>query len=212
MLTAGQIRAARALLRWSLAELEERSAVCSYIVEFIENSDALTASDETYLSLLKTFNENGIIFYPEIAGNTPKPGSPDLLDGEGAAYAYQSGFIREIARQLRERKKYWDVSGNIESGIVDKALVSLLKQIGEYEFEKGVGWFLMMNRTVNLPYFDHENRVSGFLLDISERNFNLLINDALSDGEIEPEEQILLSRKVVHQGFWKPVEYYSDVL
>ncbi len=66
MLSAGQIRAARALLRWSAAELAIRSGLSERTVQRMEAAEGVPAGLSKNLELVqKTLEDAGIIFIDE---------------------------------------------------------------------------------------------------------------------------------------------------
>ncbi len=66
MLTAGQIRAARALLRWSAAELATRSGLSERTLQRMEAADGVPAGLSKNLNLVqKTLEDAGVIFIDE---------------------------------------------------------------------------------------------------------------------------------------------------
>ncbi len=66
MLKAGQIRAARALLRWSAAELAIRSGLSERTVQRMEAAEGVPAGLSKNLELVqRTLEEAGIIFIDE---------------------------------------------------------------------------------------------------------------------------------------------------
>jgi hypothetical protein len=72
MLTSGQIRAARALLRWSAEDLAKESALGVTTIrraELSENETSLTVVND--LALRRTLEAAGVIFIDENGGAGP---------------------------------------------------------------------------------------------------------------------------------------------
>ena len=70
MLTGGQIRAARAFLQWSVAELAEKAAVERHTIMRIEKANGVPATRAQTLNDLKTVLESaGIEFTGKVEQN-----------------------------------------------------------------------------------------------------------------------------------------------
>ena len=66
MMTAGQIRAARALLRWSAAELAAMSGLSERTLQRMEATEGIPAGLSRNLELVqKTLEDAGVIFIDE---------------------------------------------------------------------------------------------------------------------------------------------------
>ncbi|AWJ92635.1 transcriptional regulator (plasmid) [Azospirillum baldaniorum] len=89
MLTAGQIRAARAWLGWKQAELAEASGVALQTVKFIEQGRTEDPRSSSLDKIEAAFRTHGLEFFD---GNSPLPpggpgvrlrdASPDTKGGE----------------------------------------------------------------------------------------------------------------------------------
>lgn len=72
MITAEQIRAARALLRWSARELGEKSGISLPTIQRIEVSSGVpSASARTLDALQRALEAAGVEFLPEENGSGP---------------------------------------------------------------------------------------------------------------------------------------------
>ncbi len=70
MLTSEQIRAGRAILRWSARELAERAKLSLNTIQRIEALDGVpSAHTRTLHAVAKTFDDHGIDFVPNGAIN-----------------------------------------------------------------------------------------------------------------------------------------------
>jgi predicted transcriptional regulator len=67
-MNADQIRAARALLRWSQGDLSERCKVSVPTIKRLEAMDELVGHQTTINAIKAAFEEAGIIFIPENGG------------------------------------------------------------------------------------------------------------------------------------------------
>ena len=69
MLTSDQIRAARALLRWSAQKLAKKAGLGISTVQRMENADGVPSASGKNLAAIQTVLESaGIIFIPENGG------------------------------------------------------------------------------------------------------------------------------------------------
>ena len=63
MLSSAQIRAARGLLKWTAADLAERSGTNRFTIQRLEQSDGVPPSrSQTLMDLKRAFEEAGIEF------------------------------------------------------------------------------------------------------------------------------------------------------
>lgn len=71
MLAGAQIRAARALLRWSAKDLADRSGTNRFTIQRLEQSEGIPPSrSQTLIELKRVFEEAGI----EFIGTPEQPG------------------------------------------------------------------------------------------------------------------------------------------
>jgi transcriptional regulator with XRE-family HTH domain len=69
MLTADQIRAARALVRWSAQELAEKAGIGISTVQRMENADGVpSASGKNLAAIQSALESAGIVFIPANGG------------------------------------------------------------------------------------------------------------------------------------------------
>ena len=71
MLTTGQIRAARALLRWSAAELATRSGLSERTLQRMEAADGVPAGLSRNLELVQNALEDAGIIFIDADGEGP---------------------------------------------------------------------------------------------------------------------------------------------
>jgi len=72
MLTSDQIRAARALVRWSARELAERAGVSLPTIQRIEAADGLpSTSVKTLDAVRRALEEAGVEFTPDTSDGEP---------------------------------------------------------------------------------------------------------------------------------------------
>jgi transcriptional regulator with XRE-family HTH domain len=69
MLTSDQIRAARALIRWSAQELAEKAGIGISTVQRMENADGVpSASGKNLATIQRVLESAGVVFIPENGG------------------------------------------------------------------------------------------------------------------------------------------------